>query len=95
MGGTLCYAADLVGEISDDIVNVDRAMRWGFAWKQGPFEMLDALGPARVADKVRASGLHVPKMLGVLADAGAETFYADGGAKFLGLDGAYHDVPAE
>src|SRR5690606_21026107 len=45
MGGTLLYAADLVPEISDDIVNVDRAMRWGFNWRQGPFEMLDSLGP--------------------------------------------------
>jgi 3-hydroxyacyl-CoA dehydrogenase len=30
-----------------DIVNIDRAMRWGFAWKQGRFELLDAIGPTR------------------------------------------------
>ena len=34
MGGVLAYAAGLVGDISDDIVNIDRAMRWGFAWKK-------------------------------------------------------------
>jgi len=52
MGGTLAYAADLVPDIADDIVNVDRAMRWGFGWAQGPFEMLDRIGgagPRRVA----------------------------------------------
>ncbi|MED5396287.1 MAG: 3-hydroxyacyl-CoA dehydrogenase family protein, partial [Pseudomonadota bacterium] len=47
IGGTLSYAADLIPEISDDVVNIDCAMRWGFNWKQGPFEMLDALDPAR------------------------------------------------
>ena len=52
MGGTLAYAAALVPEISGDIVNVDRAMRWGFAWKQGPFELLDALDPAAVITRL-------------------------------------------
>ena len=46
MGGTLLYAADLVPEIADDIVNIDRAMRWGFNWQRGPFELLDLIGPS-------------------------------------------------
>ena len=95
MGGALCYAAGLIPEISDDIVNVDRAMRWGFAWKMGPFEMLDALGPARLAARLEADGEPVPKMLGVLRDAVGERFYRHDGAEFLGLDGAYHPVPPE
>lgn len=94
MGATLAYAADLIPEISDDIVNVDRAMRWGFAWSKGPFELLDAVGPKRFADKCREGGT-VPKMLEVLESAGAETFYRKGGKEFLGLDGDYHPVPAE
>lgn len=94
MGSTLAYAADLVPEISDDIVNVDRAMRWGFAWGRGPFELLDAVGPKRFLDKCREDG-HAPKMLEVLENAGAETFYRDGGKQYLGLDGQYHPVPAE
>ena len=49
-GGTLAYAADLVPEIADDIANVDNAIRWGFNWVHGPFEMLDHLGPARVIE---------------------------------------------
>jgi 3-hydroxyacyl-CoA dehydrogenase len=35
MGGTLCYAAELIPEIAHDVVNVDRAMRWGFNWQRG------------------------------------------------------------
>ena len=41
---TMTYAASLVPEISDDIVAIDRAMRWGFAWELGPFELWDAVG---------------------------------------------------
>ncbi len=93
MGGTLSYAAALVPEISDDIVNVDRAMRWGFAWKQGPFELLDALDPAAVITRLEQNHRPVPNMLALLRDAGAESFYRDEGKEFLGTDGKYHTVP--
>ncbi len=95
MGGTLCYAADLVPEIADDIVNIDRAMRWGFAWRQGPFQLLDEIGPARVIEKRELENLHVPKMLQVLRDSGGEGFYRAGGTEYLGLDGAYHAIVGE
>ncbi len=94
-GGTLRYAADLIPEIADDVVNIDRAIRWGFNWAKGPFEMLDHLGPARVTERIEAEGGEVPAMLAVLRDAGADSFYRNEGAEFLGLDGAYHPTPAE
>ncbi len=87
------YAAGLVGQIADDIVNIDRAMRWGFAWKQGPFQLLDVLGPGRVIARLEAEGAACPKMLAVLKEAGAASFYRGDGADYLGLDGAYHPVP--
>jgi 3-hydroxyacyl-CoA dehydrogenase len=90
MGGTLCYAAQLIPEIADDIVNVDRALRWGFNWAKGPFELLDALGPERVAEQLAAEGRALPRMLQVLRTAGAERFYHDDG-RHLGRDGAWHD----
>ena len=93
MGGTLCYAAGLIPEIADDVVNVDRAMRWGFNWAKGPFELLDALGPARVVDRLEADDQPLPKMLGILRKAGAERFYGAGGNTCLGTDGAFHPVP--
>ncbi len=90
-GGTLRYAAGLVPEIADDIVNVDHAIRWGFNWVHGPFEMLDHLGPARVIDKIRSDGAELPSMLQVLADTGADSLYRDG--RYLGVDGVWHPVP--
>ena len=95
MGGTLCYAADLIPQISDDVVNIDRAMRWGFAWTKGPFEMLDAIGPARFIEKLRVEGMPVPSMLQILEDAGASRFYNSETSTFLGADGNSYPVPAE
>jgi 3-hydroxyacyl-CoA dehydrogenase len=94
MGGTLLYAADLVPQISDDIVNVDRAMRWGFAWTHGPFQMLDIIGPKNVIARLEADGKALPNMLRVLKEAGADSFYRKDGTEFLGTDGAWHKVPA-
>ncbi len=93
MGGTLLYAADLVPEIADDIVNIDRAMRWGFNWQRGPFELLDQITPSRMIETLARGGKPLPRMLEVLKSAGADSFYRDGGATYLGLDGSYHDVP--
>ena len=44
MSGTLAYAAGLVPEIADDVEAVDRAMRLGYNWKRGPFELIDEVG---------------------------------------------------
>ena len=47
---TLIYSARRLGEIADDIVSIDQAMRWGFNWDLGPFEAWDAIGvPESVA----------------------------------------------
>ncbi len=92
VGGTLEYAADLVPEISDDVVNIDRAMRWGFNWQQGPFEMLDAIGLDNVIPELEKAGRPLPAMMQILQDAGAESFYRNDGKEFLGTDGSYHPV---
>jgi len=98
-GGTLRYAAGLVGEIADDIVNIDRAIRWGFNWTSGPFELLDVLGPDRVAAKIEAEGAELPSMLAVLAAADGDTFYRAGSADnpglYLTLDGSWAPIPPE
>ncbi len=92
---TLCYAADLVPEISNDIVNVDRAMRWGFNWKMGPFELLDYFGPNKVVERLQSEGRRVPNMLSVLCSSGQSTFYSGSGSQFLTVDGTLQDVPEE
>ena len=91
---TLCYAADLVPEISDDIVNIDRAMRWGFNWKRGPFELLDAMGIDAVVARLNAEDRSLPRMIEVLLASDEATFYSGDGACYLGLDGKFHDVPS-
>jgi len=92
MGGTLRYAAGLVPEIADDIVNIDRAMRWGFNWQHGPFELLDRLGPECFIADLEAKGQSLPRMLDVLKVSKEERFYQEDGSMYLGLDGTYHQV---
>lgn len=93
LGATLAYAADLVPDIADDIVNVDRALRWGFNWTHGPFEMIDAIGPADFAAWCAAGGRPLPHMLDVLARTGGGRFY--GAAGFLAADGNRRALPPE
>ena len=91
---TLVYAARVLPEISDDIVNVDRAMRWGFNWELGPFEMWDALGPADVASRLADEGVSLPPAVRRAVDRG--TFYRDmdGAPHFLDVQaGAYRPIP--
>ena len=68
----LSYAADLVPEIVDDILAVDLAMKTGYAWKYGPFEQIDQLGTQWFADKLKAAGMPVPKMVEVAAGGWSE-----------------------
>ena len=93
MTTTLCYTAALVPEISNDIVNVDRAMRWGFGWKKGPFELMDALGADTLLKAADRLDLPVLGMLRVLQDAGAAGFYRDDNS-YLTTDGNWAPLPA-
>jgi 3-hydroxyacyl-CoA dehydrogenase len=88
---TLAYAASLVPEIADDITKVDEAMRLGYNWKFGPFEMIDKLGAAWFAQKLQSEGRAVPKLL---ADVGEGSFYRieNGKTQYFGTDGKYHDL---
>ena len=72
---TCLYAARRVPEISDDVADVDRAMRWGFAWELGPFEVIDALGAKTFTEAVRKEGRAVPPVLEKLLASGRNGFY--------------------
>jgi 3-hydroxyacyl-CoA dehydrogenase len=93
VGGTLIYAADLIPEISDDVVNIDRAMRWGYAWNRGPFELLDQLSPTNFSNKLSSENIAIPRMLNALKDAGAEKFYIEEAKKYFDSDGTYRTIP--
>lgn len=88
---TLHYAASLVPEIADDIASVDEAMRLGYNFKKGPFEMIDDLGPAWFAAKLKEEGRTVPALLQKVGD---QTFYKveNGKLHYFGTDGKYHAV---
>ena len=72
---TLIYAANRIPEIADDIVNVDNAMKWGFARKLGPFEAWDAIGVAKSVAKMKEAGYEIPAWVDEMLGAGHETFY--------------------
>ncbi len=75
---TLDYAARCVPEISDDLPSVDRAMRWGFGWELGPFELWDALGPKAVVERMQGEGRAPAPLVADLLSSGRESFYAAG-----------------
>jgi 3-hydroxyacyl-CoA dehydrogenase len=67
---TLIYTVNRIPEIADDVVNVDNAMRWGFNWEIGPFEMFDAIGVHAFIKRAEKDGVKVPETL-----KGVESFY--------------------
>jgi 3-hydroxyacyl-CoA dehydrogenase len=69
------YSAERVPEISDRIVEIDRAMRWGYANKLGPFELWDALGLIETARRMEAEGRPLPQSVQAVLASGARSFY--------------------
>lgn len=71
----LTYTAERIPEIADTVVEVDRAMRWGFSWELGPFEVWDAIGVEKSVAKLKEEGRAVPANVQAMLDSGAKTFY--------------------
>jgi len=71
----ILYAAYMVPEISDRIVEIDRAMRWGYGHALGPFELWDALGFEATARRIEAEGRTLPKSIHNMLWAQAKGFY--------------------
>jgi 3-hydroxyacyl-CoA dehydrogenase len=69
------YAARRVPEISDYVEDVDRAMRWGFAWESGPFEQMDTLGVKAFAVQLQKEGRALPPILEKVLASGRKGFY--------------------
>src|SRR5467141_2255415 len=72
---TCLYAARRVPEISDSVVDVDRAMRWGFGWELGPFEVMDAIGVKAFAEHVQKEGRALLGSIETLLASGRSGFY--------------------
>lgn len=74
---SLIYSASLIPEIADDVVNIDRAMRWGFNWKLGPFETWDAIGVKESVARMKKEGHKVPANVEEMLESGYESFYKE------------------
>ncbi len=87
LGDAFHYAASRVPEISDDIVSVDKAMKWGFNWELGIFELWDTVGVAEIAEGWKQQKRPLPPLVEGLLASGRKTFYssADGVAKYFDL----------
>ncbi|MCJ7753913.1 MAG: 3-hydroxyacyl-CoA dehydrogenase/enoyl-CoA hydratase family protein, partial [Thermoanaerobaculales bacterium] len=77
MRDTLAYSSMRFGEISDSIVDIDNALRWGYNWDLGPFEAWDVLGVARVVEKMDSEGVKPAPWVTEMLAAGHETFYLE------------------
>lgn len=91
---TLVYSAQLTGEIADDIVAIDNAMKWGFGWEQGPFETWDAIGVQKSVEKMKEEGYEIPAFVQSLLDSGNESFYKEENGDLYFFNGTgYEPVP--
>ena len=87
MARGLIYSANRIPEISDDIVNIDNAIKWGFGWELGPFESWDAIGVQTSVDRMQSEGRKVPQWVLNMLAAGRDAFYkTENGVK------TYYDV---
>lgn len=90
LSNTLVYSASLIPEIADDICVVDNAMRLGYNWQYGPFELLDRLGVDWVVDKLIDESREIPPLLG---NRKAMYTASVGQRTFVDLAGRYQPVP--
>jgi 3-hydroxyacyl-CoA dehydrogenase len=79
----LIYAVNRIAEISDTIVDIDNAMKWGFNFEMGPFETWDAIGLEASINKMVNDGFEVPEKLKHMIETGHTSFYkTDMGKRF-------------
>jgi len=87
----IAYAAFIAEGAANSIVDVDDAMKLGYAWKTGPFELIDAVGVDALIAMLQADGVEVPALL---KKAAGKSFYKveNGDLFYLGFDGEYAKV---
>jgi len=82
----LIYAANRIPEISDTIVDIDNAMKWGFNFEMGPFEAWDAIGVKESVEKMKKEGLKVPQIVTGMLESGCTSFYKSENGKVFFYD---------
>jgi len=87
------FAADRIGEVAGDAASIDQAMRAGFNWELGPFEMWDAAGVESTVTRMKALGLPLSPRVEAMLAAGQPSWYArDGRECFQPVKGKLEPV---
>ena len=90
----MAFSAWKVGEVADDIISIDRAMRWGFNWELGPFETWDALGVKGSTVRMKREGLEVPSWVARIAKEDGSFYRREDDALMqVTPSGRYESVP--
>ncbi len=87
----LAYASNRIPEISDTIVDIDNAMKWGFNWEIGPFELWDLIGVERSIERIESEGFKVADWVKDMVNSGKKSFYQKGDGKIFFYDVAKKD----
>ncbi len=87
------YAANRIGEVADTVVDIDRAMKAGFNWELGPFEMWDAAGFLDTIERMRRRGQAIPPVVERMVSDGVNSWYRNEGGEFFDIaSGEYRPV---
>jgi 3-hydroxyacyl-CoA dehydrogenase len=92
LAGLLSYAALVAPEIADDIAAIDGAMRNGYNWKFGPFQLIDRMDARYFAERLAAEKKPVPPLLAKAVEAGGFYRERDGRLELLGFDGGWRAI---
>jgi len=87
----LAYASNRIPEISDTIVDIDNAMKWGFNWEVGPFELWDLIGVERSIEKIESEGFKVADWVKDMVNSGKKSFYQKSDGEIFFYDVAKKD----
>ena len=94
--GLFAYVSHRIPEITDDLYKIDDALRAGFGWELGPFELWDAVGVKTALDAMNAAGMTVAPWVAEMLKAGNTSFYKTEGGKRMYYDAAsksYKPIP--
>jgi 3-hydroxyacyl-CoA dehydrogenase len=82
---TLLYSAEKIPEVADDVLSIDRGMKWGYNWELGPFEVWDAIGLKSSVKKMEKEGEKIPTLVEQILSKGYSSFYEkkDGATLFF------------
>ena len=87
VSSTLIYSANRINEIADNIYSIDRSMRWGFGWDQGPFEAWDIIGLEKSVSKMEEENKKIPEWIKEMIASGHSSFY-----KYIDGELCYYDL---